>query len=195
VAPGALLALQETMIREQGLRVATDQRELEILDPGLFNYHLVFLHGRNDFTFSDGEREQLRTYVERGGMLLADAVCSSDDFARAFRREMQAIFPERPLERIPPDHPLFTPVYGGFDLKTVTRREPQRMEDGSLQNSNRQAEPHLEGIAVNDRYAVFFSPYDLSCALENHATLECPGYTREDAARIGVNVIAYSLQE
>ena len=40
-----------------------------------------------------------------------------------------------------------------------------------------------------------FSPYDLSCALEKENSPDCPGYTREDAARIGLNVVLYSLQE
>ena len=42
---------------------------------------------------------------------------------------------------------------------------------------------------------MIFSPYDLSCALEKHDSLECRGYTREDAARIGLNVVLYSLQQ
>jgi len=42
---------------------------------------------------------------------------------------------------------------------------------------------------------VLFSPLDLSCALENHASPDCNGYTSEDAARIGINVILYSLHE
>jgi hypothetical protein len=31
--------------------------------------------------------------------------------------------------------------------------------------------------------------------LEKHNSLECRGYTREDAARIGLNVVLYSLQQ
>jgi hypothetical protein len=53
----------------------------------------------------------------------------------------------------------------------------------------------LEAIKLDDRYAVVFSPYDLSCALEKQNSLECRGYSRDDAARIGMNVILYSLQQ
>jgi len=42
---------------------------------------------------------------------------------------------------------------------------------------------------------VVFSRYDLSCALERHDSLDCRGYTREDAARIGLNVVLYSVQQ
>jgi hypothetical protein len=40
-----------------------------------------------------------------------------------------------------------------------------------------------------------FSQYDLSCALEKRDSLECRGYVREDAAKIGLNVVLYSLQQ
>ena len=40
-----------------------------------------------------------------------------------------------------------------------------------------------------------FSPYDISCALENRESLECEGYTRKDAARIGLNVLLYSFNQ
>ena len=43
------------------------------------------------------------------------------------------------------------------------------------------------------RWAVVFSPLDLSCALEAHESLQCRGYTRQDAARIALNVLVYSL--
>jgi hypothetical protein len=58
----------------------------------------------------------------------------------------------------------------------------------------RRVPPELEGIRMDDRYGVIFSQFDLSCALEKHDSLECRGYTREDAARIGLNVLLYALQ-
>ena len=45
------------------------------------------------------------------------------------------------------------------------------------------------------RWAAIFSRYDISCALEKHDSLECHGYTRRDATRIGLNVVLYSLQQ
>jgi hypothetical protein len=56
-------------------------------------------------------------------------------------------------------------------------------------------EPELEGIKIDGHYRVIYSPYDLSCALEYHESLDCRGYTRDDAARIGINVVLYSLHE
>jgi hypothetical protein len=153
------------------------------------------MHGRNTFLLSKAEREKLKQFVANGGTVFADSICGSRQFTESFRREMAAVF-EQPLEPIPPADPMFTPEYGGFDIRTVERREPRPgPADGPLQARVRKVAPELEGIKIGDRYAVIFSKYDLSCALEKHDSLECDGYTRDDAERIGLNVILYSLHQ
>jgi hypothetical protein len=109
---------------------------------------------------------------------------------------MAAIFSNRKLERIPVSDPLLSMTYGGFDLRTVSRRDPEPGgRDRPLEATIHKVPPDLEGIKLGDRWGVVFSPYDLSCALEKHDSLECRGYTRDDAARIGLNVVLYSLQQ
>ncbi|REK19144.1 MAG: DUF4159 domain-containing protein [Planctomycetota bacterium] len=194
-APGALGNLMQLASEKLQLRVSTEPRELSMADPEIFRYHLVFMHGRHTFRLTPAERKQLRIYLERGGMLVADAICSSRAFSDAFAREMAELFPEHKLERIPPDHPIFGTDFGGDDLDQVERRVPQRAGNGPLESLVRLGEPYLEGIKLGDRYAVIFSPYDLSCALENHQSLECEGYTRKDAGRIGLNILLYSFHQ
>ncbi len=129
-------------------------------------------------------------------MILADSICANKAFTDSFRREMAVIFPNHPLERIPAGDSLLTTAYGGFDLAAVTRRDPQPGgANGPLNVVQRRVPPELEGVKFDDRYGVIFSPFDLSCALEKRDSLECRGYKREDAARIGLNVLLYSLQE
>lgn len=193
-APGALLNLLQVTAEQTGMRVDIEQHDVPIADPSVMDYQILFLHGRNAFQLSDEDRGQLKTYVERGGVVMADAVCGSTAFAKAFRREMQAIF-GRALQPIPPVHPMFTTKYGGFDLKRVRRRDSRRGGDGPIKASVEEVEPELEGILFDDRFGVIFSPFDISCALERHESIECPGYVREDAAKIGLNVVLYALEQ
>jgi hypothetical protein len=195
VAPAALPNLMKVITQQTGLRISTDERALSLADPRLFDYPLVFMHGRSAFQFSPEERKQLRTFIERGGVLFADATCSNREFAESFRKEMKLIFPDHALAPIAVSHPMFSTNFGGFDLKKVGRREPRLREAGGMRSAIRQVEPELEGLQMGGAYAVIFSPYDLSCALERHESLECAGYIREDAARIGLNVVLYALQE
>ena len=195
-APRALINLVESASETAGVRAAARKELLAITDKSLFDYHLVFMHGRNRFRLTGREREQLKTYIERGGMLLADSICASDAFTESFRREMAVMFPDNKLQKIPRGAPMLKTDYGGFDLKTVSRRDPGvRGGEGPLKAAVRRVPPELQGLKLGDRWAVVFSPYDISCALEKHDSLECRGYTRKDAARIGINVVLYSLQQ
>lgn len=195
VAPRALAHLLEAAAQQLRLRVDLEKYPLAISDPALFDFHLAFMHGRNAFRLTEEERTQLRLYLQRGGMVLADAICGSRTFAESFRREFGSLFTEYPLQPIPPDDPLFSDRYGGFDLRIVTRRESRSgLPDGGG-DPLRKVRPELEGIRIDDRWVVIFSPYDLSCALERQQAIGCPGYVPEDAARIGINVLLYSLQQ
>ena len=95
------------------------------------------MHGRDKFSLSDAEREKLKTYLERGGTLFADALCSREAFANSFRQEMAAIFPDKPLERITASDVLFTHKFGGFELKTVSRRNAPSSRPKVRRNSKR----------------------------------------------------------
>lgn len=195
-APRALINLMETAAIQLNMRTAVAEEPIGLTDNAIFNYPVVFMHGRNRFTLTEAERKQLKTYLDRGGLLMANAICASEAFAASFRREMEAMFPDNPLESIPPTHPLFTEEKGGFDLTTVTRRDPQQRKSGErMEDILRKVPPDLDGIRFGDRYGVIFSRFDLSCALEKQNSLECRGYIREDAAKIGLNILLYSQQQ
>ncbi|QGJ72284.1 Prenyltransferase/squalene oxidase [Planctomycetales bacterium 10988] len=195
-APQALPNLKRQLVQTGRLDVHFQPAELPLADPKIFDYPVLFMHGRNAFTLSQADRDNLKEYVNRGGVVLADSICGNKAFADSFRQAMKETFPEIPLERIPTEHPLFTSQFGGFDLKTIRRREAQRAgENQPLRVFERKTEPLLEGIAIGERYAVLFSPYDMSCAMENNASIDCEGYITEDALRIGVNAVLYSLNQ
>ena len=194
-APAALANILRAAARELGISVDDAPSQIDPSDPRLFDYHLVFMHGRQGFSFDGPRRERLRQFLERGGMLLADSICASPAFTAAFRAEMAALLPEQKLEEIPANDPLFTAQeYGGYDIRSVTLREPSG-GDGPLAARKRQVAPKLEGIRLGDRWGVIFSPYDLSCALEQQNSMECTGYSREDAEKIALNILLYSLNQ
>jgi hypothetical protein len=91
---------------------------------------------------------------------------------------------------------MFTDEYDGFDLTAITLRTPSvRSESQMAEILETRGAPHVEAIHINGRLAVAFSPYDLSCALENQVSIECKGYSHQDAARLGANIILFSLQQ
>ncbi len=195
VAPRAMKNLMEAINYSLGIHTSSETPLISLNDPSLFDYQFVTMHGRHDFKLSAKEKRQLKLFVQRGGTILADAICGSPRFIKSFRREMRATF-NQPLKDIPTKDSIFSVAYGGSDIQQVTRRESSPdLDKKNWEIRTKLGPPQLEGIRIDDRWAVLFSPLDLSCALENHASPDCNGYTPEDAARIGINVILYSLHE
>ena len=196
-APAALNNILSYVEKQTQLPVSNQKRLLAPADPQLPDYPISFLHGRRSFRWSSTERKALRGYLENGGVLIADAICASDEFAAAFRQEMAAIFPRQPLQRIPSSHVMFTEEFGGHDVRIVTMRDPRiRTRRGDpLSVRSEKVSPFFEGIQLDGRYVVLFSPYDMSCALENRPSLECRGYTSQDAARLATNLIMFAMQQ
>lgn len=195
-APNAIRNLDRYLEKQLEVRVEPKPVLLPPDNAKLFDYPIVFMHGRRSFKFNNAERKSLHDFLSRGGFLFADSICANAEFAESFRREFQTIFPEAKWQRIPSDHAIFTNTYRGFDLKTVSLRDPQaRGEDEKLTARIVKTSPLLEGFEIDGRLVVVFSPNDLSCALENSQSLECKGYTRDDAARIAANIVLYALSE
>ena len=194
-APRALgNLLREVRQQRKVRRVSPDPLLLSPGDRKLFDYPIVFMHGRRTFHWTPRERQALRRFLEQGGYLFADAICASEPFANSFRREMRVLFPQQRLRRISVDHPLLTAEFRGYDVRQVTLRDPQvRGADDPLQARLKKTYPLLEALEIDGRIAVVFSPYDISCALENQTSLQCRGYGPQDAARIGINMLLYGL--
>jgi hypothetical protein len=191
-APAALANVLRAAARELGAAVDDAPPLIDPSDEAVFGYHLLFMHGRSGFAFNDAARENLATFLERGGLLIADSICGSKEFTDAFRAEVDVVMPTATLEEIPANDPIFTTAYGGYDIRRVTLRQPMA-GDGRLDAREQTVTPKLEGIRIGDRWAVIFSPYDLSCALEKQNSLQCAGYSSEDAQRIALNILLYSL--
>jgi hypothetical protein len=195
-APAALNNLLTIMERQLQMRVDYEKRLVAPADPKLFDYPIVFMHGRRSFRFSAEERKALKDYLDRGGFLFADAICANKDFAAALREELKAIYPDATFNRIPTTHPIFSEEFHGFNLASVELRDPQnRNENDPLTSRLIKTTPLLEGLELDGRIAVILSPFDISCALEKGASLDCKGYITPDAARLGANVLLYALQQ
>ena len=195
-APAALTNLLKSARQQIQLPIQTQKRIIPVTHESLPDYPIAFMHGRRKFQWTTEERKSLANYLENGGFLLADSICASEDFAESFRREMREIFPDQPLERLRSSHEVFSDAFQGHDIAEVSLRNPAAKALGDRLTSRiEKVTPNLQALELNGRVVVVFSPFDLSCALENQSSLECKGYTKEDAARIGMNVLLFAMQQ
>ncbi len=178
--------------KENPFQLSSERRLIDIT-PEQLEYPVVFMHGRGELRLTELQRDALREYFKNGGFLFADAICADAAFADSFRRELALILGE-PLTNLPPTHPLLTREFSGFDVRQVNVIDPDLSGD-SIVAAQRRIAPRLEVGKLDNRVAVIFSPLDISCALESRHSLQCRGYVREDAARIGINIVLFALQQ
>ena len=108
-APNALLNLLTVMDKQLQMKVDYERRPpIAANEPKLLDYPLMFAHGRQAFQFTNVERKALKTYLDRGGFLFADAICASDEFATPSARNCTRFIPTAKFTRLPARHPLFT---------------------------------------------------------------------------------------
>lgn len=189
-APNAWRKIQKKFT-DTGISVNLEKKFVNADIDQLSDHPFVFMHGRNAFTFTEEERSALKTYFfELGGFVFADSICSSEEFTKSFRSEMREILGED-LKPIPSTHPIWTGPELLFNIESVTLRK-KRGETGKYDEIK--GPPDLEGYEVDGRLAVVFSQHDLSCAMESTTVSQCDGYKRDDAEKIGVNVLLYRLR-
>jgi len=142
---------------------------------------MLYRTGHNEFKFSPQERKALRNYILNGGFIFFDTCCGRDAFAASVRKELAQIFPERPLRKLPPDHPMFNCYY---DVPKVSYTPACGISE--------MTPPPIEGIDVGCRTAILFCPFDLSCGWDMHSHKEAKGIDAKYALRLGANFIAYA---
>ncbi|WP_417387951.1 DUF4159 domain-containing protein [Gimesia sp.] len=191
-APHALRKLLRAMNQVSGGQFATNPSSVPLSDPRLFKHPLLYLHGRAGFVLSPEDQRALKKHLLQGGVLFADACCGAEEFDASFRRLAAQLFPTQQLEQIPADHELFS-TKTGYDLRQVHFRKPVDLETRAAGERIELKAPVIEGIKVNDRYVILYSPFDLSCAIEHGDKITCAGYTETDAIRLGLNIVWYSL--
>ncbi len=193
VAPRALKNLLMGLNEKVGEMATTKDKVLEAADPNIYKYPLVYMHGRTAFQINAKGIESLREHLNRGGVLFADACCGAQPFDLSFRELVKKLYPDAEFKRIPITHEIFSDEVF-YNLSTVKRRVPEILNPNEpLALSEKVVEPYLEGVEIDGRYVVIYSKYDISCALERQTSAACAGYVPEDALRIAINVVMYSL--
>jgi hypothetical protein len=172
--PNLLAAIRE----RTGIPVAEREAVVEPLDPGLRDHLFVHMTGHGNVVFTPEERAALRGWLEDGGFLHADDNYGMDE---AFRREMAALFPDRPMVELPPDHPVFHLFY--------------RFPEGLPKIHEHDGEPaQAFGIYHEGRLVVVYTyESDLGNGWEDEEVHGLSPELREQALRMGVNLFVYAL--
>lgn len=176
--PSSLPNLLEAINERTTIRAAPREENVEITDPKLFQYPYLYMTGHGKVRFSDEDIKILRKYFAAGGFLHADDNYGMDS---TFRKEIEKVFPDSPLIELPFDHDIYHSFY--------------KFPNGLPKIHEHDSEsPQGFGIFYDDQLVVFYTyESDLGDGWEDPDVHNDPPEKREDAIRMGINIIVYSL--
>lgn len=164
---------------ESSIRVRDGFAKADLATDGIFDYPLLIMTGEGAFELTDDEVARLRSFVSRGGILLASAGCSNQRWNESMVRTLDRVLPGSEPVDLGKDHPVFSSLY----------------EIGSLEGSRyRSAPQRLKGIEINGRIAIIYSPSGLNDTQNAEAGCCCCGGSEIRNARfINANILVYAL--
>ncbi|HYG78158.1 MAG TPA: DUF4159 domain-containing protein [Planctomycetota bacterium] len=184
--PSAIPNLAQTLKKEIGMQGEVAKRQVILGTDELGDFPLLYLTGHRGFLYSPSQVDALRTYLDRGGFLLADPCCGKVEFDVAFRRLCEQLYPDRPLAPLPASHSV---MQQPFNLEKIDYKPAVLKLFPALA-----AAPQLEGISAPDgRLQIFYSRFNLGCELQGHTCANCMGVSGTHAYNIAVNAIHYAL--
>ena len=144
---------------------------------------VLFRSGHYRFSYTTAEREKLRKYLLAGGMIIYNTGLGSKPFYDSVVAELKLMFPEQPLQKLAPDHPIF---HSHYDVDHV---EYTKAVGAS---GYRGDEPWFDGIEINCRTVALVSRWCMAVGWQGEAKDEWQAYKPESAFRLGVNILSYA---
>lgn len=176
--------LIDSVARYTDVRVAPTGVIVALGSPDLYRYPLVYLTGHLPVRFTSQERETLRTYLARGGMLFVDDHNHDIDgmFHKTAVEELTRV--AGPLRELPNNHVLYRTPFLFRDGPPNTSHELNGWGDNLLH-------PHLLAAMNGDRIRVLYSNKDYSSEWNFHP--DNKRFYSVDNTRFAVNLVVYAL--
>ncbi len=152
--------------------------EISLDDIAIFEHFFLLLNGHVPIELTENEKKNLRIFLENGGFLFIN-----DDYGidKSVRKLLREIFPDKELVKVPFSHRIYNCFY----------KFPQGLpkiheHDGGP--------PEGLGIFIGKRLAVFYAfNTDIVDGWDPEEVHNDPPQKREEAIRMGINIVLYSL--
>jgi len=177
-----LSVLMRTFNQKTEIPVKFGLRELKLSDPKIFDSPLLYITGHENFRLNKQEKELLQKYLLNGGFLFAEACCGRRGFDLAFKEEIKTVLPQYPLKPIPPNSSVFEVPNNVQTVGVTPALANQLGGSGS-------AKPNLQGIEVNGRFVVVYSPFGMAGGWEVSQSPYAMGYDERSAIALGQNIL------
>jgi hypothetical protein len=174
----------DTIARYTSIDVAPTGVIVPLSSPAVFRYPLLYLTGHLPVRFSGAERDNLRAFAERGGLLFVDDHNHDVDgtFHKTATEALTQIY--GPLREIPNTHPLYRTFFTFEDGPPTTSHELNGWGDNLVHKT-------LSGVERAGRLALLYSSKDYSSEWNYHP--DNKRFLSVDNTKFAVNLVVYAL--
>jgi hypothetical protein len=178
--PTALPNLADFCNEQIGTNFDKDYATVEVGSAELYNYPFAHLTGHGNVLFSDLDAANLRNYLIGGGFLHIDDNYGMDPFIRP---SMKKVFPELEFKELPFEHPIY---HQTFSFKKGLPKIHKHDEKS----------PQGFGLIWEGRVVCFYSyESDLGDGWEDQEVHKDPQSVREEALRMGANIVQFAFEQ
>jgi hypothetical protein len=147
----------------------------------VFQYPFAYVSEPGEMELSEGEVENLRQFIDRGGFIVVDDFDGPWQFDQ-FRRQLARAFPERRLQPLTPSHEIF---HTYFDIEDLTIWAPHVPGADPIFYGFNNSKGDLAIVACfNNDFANFWDWIDQR---------RYPLKPSSEAFRMGINFVIYAM--
>lgn len=159
--------------------ISKNPQTVAVNSDDIYNFPILFMTGHGNVYFSDDDINNLRNYLTSGGFLHISDNYGLDKF---IRRELTRLFPDKKLQEIPSNHPIFNQTFKFPNGIPKIHEHDKKPAQGF-------------GIFIEGRLAIFYDyETDLSDGWEDEVIHNNPKEVREKALKMGANIIEYAFK-
>ena len=178
--PVAEINLMRQLSEITAIEITHEAEVVELTDPRLFQFPFSYMCEVQDCTLSEEEATGMREYLLRGGFMMIDDSWSSYGLQH-FIGELKKVFPDRPLEHLTTDHPIFNAFYTITNIPVI---QPGRRWGASA--------PACYGITDDAGRLMILLNWDNDVGDGWEWAVSNP-YDGLNAYKLGINYILYAL--
>lgn len=176
--PSSDVNLLKFVQQQTNISVNPNYHFVDLASDEIFKYPVVWLTGHGNVSFSKKEITNLRAYLENGGFLYIDDDYGLDPY---IKKELKKVFPNQEFIELPFNHKIYN---SHFDFS----KGLPKIHEHDKQN------PQGFGMYVNGRLAIYYTyECNLGDGWADPSVHIDPQEVRENALKMGTNIIVYAL--
>ena len=178
--PSSLPNLLKYLKNNTPISINDHETRIKLTDDNANQYPYLYLTGHGNIKFNENEIIALRSILLNGSFLHVD-----DNYGlnKSFRREIQKVFPNKNLIELPKNHMIFNSYY----------KFPEGLPK-IHEHDNKP--PQAFALFDNDRMILLYTyESDLGDGWEDASVHGNPWPVRENALKMGVNIIYHALSQ